>query len=115
MLRQCALPAALLAGVLLSGCNTAPKTLYQWGGYQQQVYKHFQGQAPETQIAALEESFQKIRANGAMPPPGYHAHLGMLYSEIGKGDQAVQQFNTEKALFPESVAYMDFLLKNYKQ
>ncbi|MCT7023003.1 hypothetical protein M1743_23395 [Salmonella enterica subsp. enterica serovar Saintpaul] len=26
----------------------------------------------------------------------------------------VQEFRTEKALFPESAAYMDFLLKNAK-
>ncbi len=27
----------------------------------------------------------------------------------------VQQFQTEKALFPESATYMDFLLKNAKK
>ena len=103
--------ALVLSYLLLGGCATASKTLYQWGGYQQQVYKHFQGEGPEAQIAALEESYQKMRAEGGKPPPGYHAHLGMLYAEIGQGDQAVQQFQTEKALFPESAAYMDFLLK----
>ncbi len=38
----------------------------------------------------------------------------MLYLSMGKDDQMVQQFRTEKALFPESAAYMDFLLKNAK-
>jgi hypothetical protein len=33
---------------------------------------------------------------------------------MGKDDQMVQQFNTEKTLFPESGTYMDFLLKNAK-
>lgn len=58
---------------------------------------------------------QKIRANGNTPPPGFHAHLGLLYSGIGKDDQMVQQWQTEKALFPEAAAYMDFLLKKFKK
>ena len=33
---------------------------------------------------------------------------------MGKDDQMVQEFRTEKVLFPESAAYMDFLLKNAK-
>lgn len=103
-----------LCCVFLGGCATAPKTLYQWGGYQQQVYKYFQGETPEAQIAVLEENYQKMRAEGGKPPPGYHAHLGMLYAEIGQGEQAVQQFQTEKSLFPESAVYMDFLLKTRK-
>lgn len=58
---------------------------------------------------------QKIRSSGKTPPPGYHAHLGMLYASLGKDDQMVQQFQTEKQLFPESAAYMDFLLKKAKK
>ena len=39
----------------------------------------------------------------------------MLYASLGKDDQMVQQFQTEKQLFPESAAYMDFLLKKAKK
>ena len=56
----------------------------------------------------------KIRSTGKAVPPGYHAHLGLLYLSMGKDDQMVQEFRTEKALFPESASYMDFLLKNAK-
>jgi hypothetical protein len=38
----------------------------------------------------------------------------MLYGGIGKDDQMVQELRTEKALFPESATYMDFLLRNVK-
>ncbi|MBU0938106.1 MAG: DUF4810 domain-containing protein, partial [Gammaproteobacteria bacterium] len=68
----------------------------------------------EAQVEALERDLQKINASGRQAPPGYHAHLGMLYLSMGKDDQMVQQFRTEKALFPESAAYMDFLLRNAK-
>ena len=104
----------LAASALLAGCSS-PQTLYQWEGYQPQVYEYFKSETPkEAQAEALEADLQKIRASGKAVPPGYHAHLGLLYLSMGKDDQMVQQLRTEKALFPESGTYMDFLLKNAK-
>lgn len=102
----------LMAIATLAGCQSAPKPLYQWESYQPQVYEYFKGEAKEAQVAKLEEGLQKINATGNKVPPGYHAHLGMLYLSMGKDDQMVQELRTEKALFPESASYMDFLLKN---
>ncbi|KUY79990.1 hypothetical protein WI25_00735 [Burkholderia cepacia] len=104
---------ATAAAMLLAGC-AAPTTppLYQWSGYQPQVYEYFKGQSsPQQQIDALEKALQEIRAKGNKPPPGFHAHLGMLYASVGNGQQATQSFEAEKALFPESASYMDFLMK----
>lgn len=108
------LTLTLAASTLLAGC-AGPKTLYQWEGYEPQVYEYFKGEEPkEAQAEALERDLQKIRSTGKAVPPGYHAHLGLLYLSMGKDDQMVQQFRTEKTLFPESGTYMDFLLKNAK-
>ncbi|MCU1740867.1 MULTISPECIES: DUF4810 domain-containing protein [Pseudomonas] len=107
--------AIAAGGALLAGCAPQVKTLYQWEGYQPQVYQYFNGEAKEAQVEALEADLQKIKATNRAAPPGYHAHLGMLYGSLGKDDQMVQQFQTEKALFPESTAYMDFLLSNAKK
>lgn len=99
------------ASLLCVGCATTP-SLYQWEDYQPQVYKYLkdEGKSKEEQIIILEKGLQKIQATGKTPPPGYHAHLGLLYYEVGRGAEAVQQFQTEKALFPESTKYMNFLL-----
>lgn len=108
--------AVWAAGALLAGCATNATTpaLYQWDGYQPQVYEYFKGQkSPEEQIDALEKSLQQIRAKGNRPPPGFHAHLGMLYASVGKHDQAKQELLAEKESFPESSAYADFLLKKF--
>ncbi len=105
------------AAALLTGCaaRTTPP-LYQWDGYQPQVYEYFKGQkSPQEQIDALEKSLQVIRAKGNTPPPGFHAHLGMLYASIGQDQQAQQELSAEKQLFPESSTYMDFLMKKSKQ
>ncbi len=107
-LRRAVWPCALL----LCACGSGPKTLYYWGNYQPQVYERLkrEGKGPAEQIIALEDTAQRARAHGQQLPPGFHAHLGMLYAEVGKSDQVVQQFETEKALFPESTTFMDFLL-----
>lgn len=103
----------LLSCFLYAGCvNTAPP-LYQWEEYQAQVYAYLKGdgKSQEEQIITLEKGLQKIQAQGKATPPGYHAHLGLLYLVTGKEDQAIQQFETEKTLFPESAKFMDFLLR----
>ncbi|MBB2919184.1 DUF4810 domain-containing protein [Cupriavidus alkaliphilus] len=110
MLRRAAFMSAA-GSLLLAGC-AAPKPMYQWEGYQAQVYEYFKGESKEAQITALESGLQKIKAQSGSVPPGYHAQLGMLYLNIGKGDQMIKEFQTEKTLFPESTPYMDFLLRN---
>ncbi|MDP5009216.1 MAG: DUF4810 domain-containing protein [Glaciimonas sp.] len=110
------LPFVLLSSILLTACQTPQKTIYQWESYQPQVYEYFKGErGPQEQIAALEQGLEKIKATDGLVPPGYHAQLGMLYASAGKGEQAEKEFSTEKALFPESSTYMDFLLKKSKK
>lgn len=109
------LTACALA-LMLTACAT-PQRMYEWGGYQDKVYEHFKGQGagPEQQILGLEEDLQRMSGKGMAPPPGYYGHLGLLYLTTGKSDQAAQAWNKEKALFPESTQYMDFLLNNMKK
>ena len=105
----------LLAGaVLLTGCVNEPKPLYNWDGYQTTVYQYYQQTetSPQDQIEALKKNLEMSKAKNLATPPGLHAHLGLLYSTVGSIDIAMTEFNTEKALYPESAAYMDFLMKN---
>lgn len=97
---------------VLSGC-AGPKTLYQWDGYQSSVYQHYQtdDSSLSEQVAVLEESIEKARAGDRIVAPGLHAHLGLLYANSGREQQAMEQFEMEKRLFPESETFMNFLLK----
>jgi hypothetical protein len=102
----------------LVGCAAPKQSLYQWGDYENQVYALYNdpGQSPvEAQIERLEADYQKARSTNKTVPPGFHAHLGYLYFQAGKGDQAVQSFQTEKSLFPESAVYMDRILAKAKK
>jgi hypothetical protein len=106
--------AALAAGVLmLAGCatNTA---LYNWGPYENQVYAHFKNESPEEQILILEKHAQETQANGRQLPPGFRAHLGLLYAKVGREGEFVAALEQEKTFFPESAPYIDRLLINAK-
>lgn len=102
---------AMAGALLLTGCATGPGPLYYWGEYQPQVYGHLSGEkGPDEQIANLEAGIEKARAIGKPLPPGYSAHLGVLYAEKEDGDKMLHYFDAEKKQYPESAAYIDFLL-----
>jgi hypothetical protein len=104
----------LLAVLVVTGC-AEQKTLYQWEGYQAQVNNYFKGEAKEAQITVLEGDLEKIKSKNGAVPPGYNAQLGLLYLSVGNIDQMRQRFKAEEALYPESTAYMEFLMKNAQQ
>ena len=69
------------------------------------------GESIENQIQLLEAHAEKARAANAALPPGFRAHFGMLYLANGNSIAAQQMWRSEKVAFPESVVYMDTLLK----
>lgn len=99
--------------MMLVGCATKPNTIYSWNAYQDEVYNYYHQDkiSVEEQSIALEKSIEIARAANKPVPPGLHAHLGMLYTELGQRDKARVEFETEKKLFPESSTFMNFLLK----
>lgn len=101
--------------VLLSGCKTT-EPLYYHGQYNNAVYSYFKAEDNSVleQIQIIEELIQKAAAKGKNVAPGVHAHLGMLFFEVGNEAQGIEHFNKEKELFPESNQYIDFLLKSAK-
>jgi hypothetical protein len=103
---------AVLSLSALAGCATRQQPLYYWGGYQAQIYGHFKGEkGPEEQIQSLEAEREQARAQGRALPPGFQAHLAMLYGKTGRSDRLVENLEAEKTQFPESSAFVDFLLK----
>lgn len=114
--RSCRAMAAVALVLGLVGCAQPAKPLYHWEGFQRQMYEHFKGDGstPGEQLLVLEAQAQKAAASGAALPPGFRAHLAVVYLKLGRDAEARQQLEGEKAAFPESAAYMDFLLKNAK-
>jgi len=113
MLRLVGLAALI---TLLTGC--AAPTLYSYGHYEELIYASYAAPgkvSPEMQVEKLEQDYQKARATNKRMCPGWHAQLGYLYFQLGKLDQAQQEFLTEKAEFPEAAVFMDRLLASLKK
>jgi hypothetical protein len=112
------LAATLVAALVLSGCaqNKVPP-LYGWYGYEAQLNNWFKQtvESPDAQLQKMKDDLLKMQSAGQRPPPGYRAHMGLLYGELGDPASLRLELEAEKAAFPESAAYMDFLLRNFKQ
>lgn len=106
------LPLLVALTIIQGACVTPPQPLYYWGSYQGQVYSYLSKEkSPEEQILALEADKEKAAATGKPLPPGFLAHLGLLYGQTGRLDRLEENLSAEKKQFPESAAYVDFLLK----
>ena len=108
----CRVFAALVCAACLCACQSAPQ-LYSWGSYETQVYAYLKGDNQGGQIVTLEQDLQEIESNGKAVPPGFYAHLGLLYVESGDDAKAIACFQAEKSHFPEAAPFMDFLLGRY--
>lgn len=107
--------SVLLALLLVAGCKTTEQHYYH-GNYNKAVYSYFKGDdiSVEEQIQLLTQVIQNAGASNKPVAPGIHAHLGMLYFEVGNQDSGFTHLEHEKNLFPESSQYIDFLIKTAK-
>lgn len=104
---------AIAVAALMTGCKSPD--IYYWGHYENLVYITYakpDKATPELQVQAMEEDMHKAISANKPLPPGFHAHLGNLYYQLGKADLALQEFQKEKAQFPESAVLMDRLAGN---
>ncbi|MCS4534680.1 DUF4810 domain-containing protein [Neisseria montereyensis] len=103
------------AAMVLAGCSMGGnKKLYYWGDNSETVYQHMKsdGEPLGKQIDEMTKYFKKAQSKKQNVAPGAHAHMGLLMIDSGNTDEAIEHFEQEKQLFPESGVFMDFLLKN---
>lgn len=115
-MRRFRLLAAGLLLVGLCGCQTA-RPLYYWGNYEAVTYLSYakpDKATLEMQLAKLQEDVNKTAAGKGAAHPGLHAQLGYVYYQLNRYDDAMREFQTEKALFPESAVFMDRLMGKAK-
>jgi len=108
-----ALVLAPLLSLLTACANNTPPSLYYWGDFPAASYAWLKDDVQDGQetLTLLEKNAQTAVANGHDLPPGFHAHLGLLYLKLGQTGKAVEHLQAEKAAFPESAPFMDFQLR----
>lgn len=105
----------LAVTAVLAGCKTK-EPLYYHGQYNAVVYNYFKSDdmTVSEQVEVLKELINTAKAKNKNIAPGVHAHLGMLYFELGNANLGLEHFNIETELFPESKQYIDFLVNSAK-
>ena len=104
---------ALLA--VFSSCVSSIK--YYWGDYENNIYTQYQAPGkvtPEYQIEKMQADIQRAASKDQPLPPGFYAHLGYQYLQVGKAGDARKYFTAEKRAFPESAVLMDRFLTKIK-
>lgn len=107
----------LTLALVLGGCaNKAPPPLYGWNAYEKNLDTYFRNDRAslDTQAKLMEDDLQKMRAAGQATPPGYQAHMGLLYGKQGDLVRFQQHLEAEKKQFPEAETFVEFLLRKFK-
>ena len=103
-----------MAAGMLAACAQSPKYMYNWQAYEPSVYAYLNDEGVDyaAQAHDMELNVETARSSNTALPPGFRAHLGLLYLKLGEDSKAVEQLQGEKLAFPESTSFMDFLMKN---
>jgi len=78
------------------------------------LYSHFKSESPQAQIDVMEKHAKIVREAGQSLPPGYMAHLAVLYGQVGRDADQMAALQKEKENFPESKNYIDSLIGQSK-
>jgi hypothetical protein len=97
--------------ISITGCATN-KMLYEWGKYENSLYSYYKSPGEiDSYIKGLEETIAKAEEKNKVPP-GLYAEYGFIQYELKNYSVAIDYFNKEKALWPESIPFMDKMINN---
>lgn len=104
----------LLGMLLLAGC--ASPYLYEWGDYDQWLYENYKNPKDDEELyvdlTALITRYESRKNPGTKPmAPGLYAEYGFLLMRRGENERAIEYYNKEKALWPESIVFMDSMIQ----
>ena len=111
-MKKIALTLMALAIVSIYGCG--PNKLYYYGSYSNTLYEYRKDANQETlarHMKELENIIAESKEEGKRVPPGLYGELGYLHMKSNDNVKAVNFFNLEKQIYPESTILIDRLIK----
>jgi hypothetical protein len=97
--------------LFLTGC-VQQQRMYYWGDYSNTLYQSKKNPSEQSVLShqqALESIVEESGKNKLRIPPGVYAELGYIYFRQNRKELAIQFFNMEKQLYPESKLLMERL------
>jgi len=107
--------ACLLAACVGVATGCGAKALYDWGPYEESLQASYVTHDDATAWSALEATIASAERAGHRVPPGVCAEYGFLLYKRGRRDAAIQYFEREARLFPESKPLMDRLVAKIRE
>ena len=107
------LTMALACGALASGCG--PTVLYDWGHYEESLQASYVAHDDAKAWSSLEATIASAPQTGRRIPPGACAEYGFLLYKRGQPERAIEYFQQEAQLFPESKPLMDKLITRIRK
>ena len=96
------------------GCAPQQQSMYYWGDYSGSLYKVHKD-PNETNVgehqALLENIIKESESRNLRVPPGVYAELGYIYFLKKNTNEALNFFNKEKQIYPESTIFMENLIQ----
>lgn len=103
----------MFSTLLLEGC--AQPGLFYWGEYEGSLYERYVANDSGHTEAHLQESFAEAQKNNQRVPPGLYADYGFMLYKRGDKSGAINFFDKEKKLYPESSLLMTKLIDRVNQ
>lgn len=104
-----------LLGVASSIAGCAPKSLYDWGSYEESLQATYVSHDEDAAWLHLEDTIIAAQRTGGRLPPGAVAEYGFLHYRRGQPEKAIALFEQEASLFPESKPLMDKLIARVRE
>ncbi len=105
---------APLIFIALTGCTSSG--LYNWGDYEDNLFVYYHKPALQNQVMAEHIAFlAKLEQENQRPAPGLLAEAGTLLLLQGKTREAIEYYQKEYDVWPESRPMMSALINNLKE
>ncbi|PKI16790.1 DUF4810 domain-containing protein [Colwellia sp. 12G3] len=106
----------LLLTAILSGCKSTPP-MYMYENYSESFYTLKKESGHESDVqwqSSLEKIITKSNAKSVRVPPGIYANLGYIHLKSNNYPKAIEFFEQEKSIYPESSRFMENLIQKAK-
>ncbi len=104
---------AFACAVIASGCGSG--ALYNWDRYEKSLQASYVAHDEAKAWSDLEATITSAQQTGRRIPPGVCAEYGFLLYKRGQRERAIEYFQQEAQLFPESKLLMDKLIAKVRE